>query len=154
MRQTVIEHLQAYDPEMLGVVERDGRPFSTLLEFFTVLIDTEPRAIALPRAPLSEVLGTTRPIFGAEAIEYRMPVATRVAGMLGIREYAPPTSPGMFDVLLAAPSPFVMTQSFRTSGRSVSHSDCAGGVLRYAPSRGVGIAVGERQFGVRHCGHP
>lgn len=151
----MIEHLQAYDPEMLGVVERDGRPFSTLLEFFTVLIDTEPRAIALPRAPLSEVLGTTRPIFGAEAIEYRMPVATRVAGMLA-RHPRVRNAHQSRHVRRAArgPSPFVMTQSFRTSGRSVSRSDCAGGVLRYAPSRGVGIAVGGRQFGVRHCGHP
>lgn len=112
LRQTVLEHLQAYDPELLGVVEREGRPFSTLLEFFTLLLDTEPRTVALPRAPLSEVLGTTRPIFGAEAVEYRSPTSTRVGGMLGIREYATPTSPGMFNELLAAPFPFVMTQSF------------------------------------------
>ncbi|WP_129778623.1 VirB4 family type IV secretion/conjugal transfer ATPase [Peristeroidobacter soli] len=112
LRRTVMEHLVAYDPELLGVVERDGRRFSTLLEFFTLLLDTEPRPVALPRAPLNEVLGTTRPIFGAEAIEYRMPSSTRVAGMLGIREYASPTSPGMFDALLAAPFPFLLTQSF------------------------------------------
>jgi len=120
LRQTVIEHLQAYDPEMLGVVKRHGRPFSTLLEFFTLLLDTEPRAVALPRAPLGEVLGTTRPIFGAEAIEYRLPAATRVAGMLGIREYATPTSPGMFNALLAAPFPFVMTQSFTFLSRAAA----------------------------------
>lgn len=120
LRQTVTEQLQTYDPEMLGVVERDGRPFSTLLEFFTLLLDTEPRAVALPRAPLSDVLGTTRPIFGAEAIEYRMPAATRVAGMLGIREYATPTSPGMFNGLLAAPFPFVMSQSFTFLSRATA----------------------------------
>jgi type IV secretion system protein VirB4 len=122
LRQTVLEQLNAYDPEALGVVERDGHRYSTLLEFFTLLIDTEPRSVRLPRAPLAEVLGTVRPIFGVEAIEYRLATATRVGAILGIREYATPTVPGMLDPLLSAPFPFVLTQSFTFLSKPASQA--------------------------------
>ena len=58
------------------------------------------------------MLATTRPFFGDEAIEYRMATQTRIGAMLGIKEYPTPTVPGMFNGLLTAPFPFVLTQSF------------------------------------------
>ena len=112
LRQTVLEQLSTYDAEALGVVERDGQRCSTLLEFLAILIDSVPREVRLPRAPLRDVLGTTRPIFGIEAVEYRLPSSTRVGAFMGIKEYATPTVPGMLDPLLSAPFPFVLTQSF------------------------------------------
>lgn len=112
LRQTVLEQLNAYDPEALGVVERDGQRYSTLLEFIALLVDSAPRSVRLPRAPLDEVLGTTRPIFGIEAVEYRLPSSTHVGAFMGIKEYATPTVAGMLDPLLSAPFPFVLTQSF------------------------------------------
>jgi type IV secretion system protein VirB4 len=120
LRQTVLEQLGAYDPEALSVVQRNGHHYSTLAEFLALLIDSVPRPVALPRAPLRDVLGTTRPIFGVEALEYRLPSSTRVAAFLGIKEYATPTRPGMLDALLSAPFPFVLTQSFAFLSRPAS----------------------------------
>jgi type IV secretion system protein VirB4 len=120
LRQTVLEQLSAYDPEVLGVVERNGRRYSTLLELLALLIDSVPHPVSLPRAPLGQALGTTRPIFGIEALEYRLPTSTRVAAFMGIKEYATPTSPGMLDGLLSAPFPFVLSQSFAFLSKAAS----------------------------------
>jgi len=68
--------------------------------------------VPLPAAPLNEALNTTRLIFGSETIEYRMPTHTRFGAMLGIKEYATPTTVGMYNPLLSAPFEFVLTQSF------------------------------------------
>src|SRR6185312_11695647 len=66
----------------------------------------------LPRAPINEVLTTSRLFFGTEALEYRLPTGTRSGAMLGIKEYPTPTQVGMYDQLLAVPFPLVLTQSF------------------------------------------
>jgi type IV secretion system protein VirB4 len=101
-----------YEPEPLGIYDRQGRRCSALLEFLSLLINGELQPVPLPRAPLSQVLTATRPLFGSEAIEYRMPSDTRVGAMLGIKEYPSPSIVGMFNALLSAPFPFVLTQSF------------------------------------------
>ena len=112
LSQTVRASLDRYDPEPLGVYRRGGRAYSRLLEFLSYLICGEAHAVPLPRAPVNEVLGCTRLLFGFEAIEYRLPAQTRVGAMLGIKEYPTPSTVGMFDRLLAVPFAFVLTQSF------------------------------------------
>jgi type IV secretion system protein VirB4 len=112
LAQTVVSSLARYDPEHLGVYAQGGRQRSSVLEFFGLLINAEERPIPLPTAPLNEVLSLTRVIFGREAIEYRLPTQTRFGAVLGIKEYATPTTVGMFDGLLSAPFEFVLTQSF------------------------------------------
>lgn len=104
--------LAPYEIEPLGIVRREGRPYSALLEFLGLLVNGEPRAVPLPMAPVSRILGTSRLFFGTELLEIRTPVARRWGAVLGIKEYATPTVPGMFDALLAAPFPLVLTQSF------------------------------------------
>ncbi|HTT03848.1 MAG TPA: VirB4 family type IV secretion/conjugal transfer ATPase [Steroidobacteraceae bacterium] len=104
--------LARYEPESLGIERRADRTYSRLLEFFALLINAESQPVALPRAPLNEVLATTRALFGSEVIEYRLPTETRLAAMLGIKEYPTPTLVGMFNALLAAPFEFVLAQSF------------------------------------------
>lgn len=98
----------------MGVYRLDGSEvlFSSLLEFHGVLINGEWQRMPLPRAPLNEVLATSRPFFGNEAMEYRTGTQTRVGAFLGIKEYPTPTAPGMFGSLLTASFPFVLTQSF------------------------------------------
>ncbi len=110
--QTVAASLARYEPERLGVYSLGGRCHSRLLEFFGVLVNAEWQAMPLPRAPLNEALATTRPLFGSEVIEYRLPSETRLAAVLGIKEYPTPTSVGMYNALLSAPFAFVLTQSF------------------------------------------
>ncbi|MGH8220132.1 MAG: VirB4 family type IV secretion/conjugal transfer ATPase, partial [Steroidobacteraceae bacterium] len=110
--QTVTAALARYEPESLGLENRNGRTYSRLLEFLAQLINAEYQPVPLPRAPLNEVLATTRPLFGTEVIEYRLPTETRLGAMLGIKEYPTPTIVGLFNALLSAPFAFVLTQSF------------------------------------------
>lgn len=120
LRQTVLASLDRYEPEVLGLYSRGGRPYSRVLEFFSYLLNVEKRPQSLPRAPLNTVLGAVRPSFGAETIEYRSPTNTALGAMLGIGEYATPTSPGIFNSLLSAPFPLILTQSFAFLPKSVS----------------------------------
>ena len=50
--QTVRAGLRHYEPEVLGVEQRDGRWYSRLLEFLALLINGESVPVPLPRAPL------------------------------------------------------------------------------------------------------
>ncbi len=112
LRQTLLSSLARYDAEVLGIYERGGRRYSRALEFLGCFINAEAQAVPLPRAPIREVLTSSRVIFGTEAIEYRSPSSTRFGAMLGVKEYPTPTMPGMYDALLSTPFPFVLTQSF------------------------------------------
>jgi len=86
------------------------------------LIDGEPHRVPLPRAPLDRVLGTTRPSFGLETLEFRSATHTRLGAMLGIKEYATPTAPGILNSLLSAPFPLVLSQSFAFLKKATSQS--------------------------------
>ncbi|HTY48239.1 MAG TPA: VirB4 family type IV secretion/conjugal transfer ATPase [Steroidobacteraceae bacterium] len=118
--QTMRAGLAHYEPEVLGVEHRGGRCYSRLLEFLALLLNGESVPMPLPRAPLHEVLATTRALIGGDVIEYRLPVGTRVAAVLGIKEYPTPTAVGMYDRLLSAPFAFVLTQSFAFLSKPVA----------------------------------
>ena len=112
LRSQVLAGLASYEPEVLGVAQREGRACSALLEFLGSLVNGERRQWVLPRAPVSDVLATSRLLFGPEAVEYRTPTHTRLGAFIGIKEYPTPSSPGMVNRLLTAPFPLVLTQSF------------------------------------------
>ena len=112
--------LAAYEPETLGCYFNQGRRYSSLLEFLGLLINGEWQRMPLPRAPLEEVLATTRLLFGWETIEYRLPTTSRFGACLGIKEYPTPTTPGILNRLLTAPFPFVLTQSFAFLAKSTA----------------------------------
>jgi type IV secretion system protein VirB4 len=110
------------EPEPLGLEVVGGLRRSRLIEFLGVLVNGERELWPLPRAPLNEVLATSRLLFGTEAMETRMPTATRLGACLGIKEYPTPTSPGLFNRLLTAPFPFVLTQSFTFLAKSTAQA--------------------------------
>lgn len=112
LAQTLQSALARYQPERLGTYLHNGRTHSSVLEFLAFLINGEWRRIPLPRAPLPHALVTSRLVFGREVLEYRQPSSTRVAAMLGIKEYPTLTPVGTFDRLLCAPFDFILTQSF------------------------------------------
>jgi type IV secretion system protein VirB4 len=112
LAQTLLAALESYGPVPLGVRHCGDRVDSELLTFLCLLVNGESVPRPLPRAPVNDVLATTRPLFGTELIEYRTPEATHYGAFLGIKEYPTPTQVGMFDALLKAPFPFVLTQSF------------------------------------------
>jgi type IV secretion system protein VirB4 len=112
LTETVRTALEVYEPEVLGLYRHQGRLCSQLLEFLGVLVNGEWQRMPLPRAPVNEVLATSRAFFGQELIEQRAATEMRWGAMLAIKEYPTPTTPGMFNGLLAAPFAFVLTQSF------------------------------------------
>jgi type IV secretion system protein VirB4 len=122
LSQTLLASLARYEPEPLALYSREGRLFSRVLEFFSLLITGERQRVPLPRAPLKDVLMTSRVLFGVEAVEYRLPTETRVGAMLGIKEYPTPSVVGMFNRLLSAPFPYVLTQSFTFLSKSAGQA--------------------------------
>ncbi|CAA9891710.1 Type IV secretion system protein virB4 [Candidatus Methylobacter favarea] len=122
LQQHVMAALNRYDPEPLGLYKKGPHYYSTLLEYFGLLINGEWQRIALPRSPLNEVLATSRLSFGSEAIEYRSATETRVAAILGIKEYPTPSVVGMFNGLLKAPFSFILTQSFTFITKAAAQS--------------------------------
>ena len=116
--QTLLASLARYDPEPLGVYRAGDVPCSSLLEYFGLLVNCEWQRMPLPLGPVNRALATSRLLFGTEAIEYRPPCGTSVAGMLGIKEYPTPSAVGMYNRLLAMPFAFVATQSFSFLAKS------------------------------------
>jgi type IV secretion system protein VirB4 len=123
LAQTLKASLARYEPELLGVYQGAGRWCSSLLEYLGLLVNGEAQCMPLPMGPLNGALATSRVLFGAEAIEYRLASGTRVGAMLGIKEYPTPSVVGMYNRLLSAPFAFVATQSFsfltKSSGQSL-----------------------------------
>jgi len=120
LAQTLRASLARYEPELLGTYRVGSGWCSSLLEYLGLLVNGEWRCVPLPRCAVNEVLATTRLFFGNEAIEYRTPSETRVGAMLGIKEYPTPTVAGMYDRLLSAPFPLVLTQSFAFLAKQTS----------------------------------
>jgi type IV secretion system protein VirB4 len=118
LTQTLLASLARYDPEPLGVYRASDVPCSSLLEYFGLLVNGEWQRMPLSFGPVNRALATSRLLFGTEAIEYRPPSGTRVAGMLGIKEYPTPSAVGMYNRLLAVPFAFVATQSFSFLAKS------------------------------------
>ena len=119
---TILASLEDCDPERLGLRDPGAKPHSKVLEFLAMLLDAEIRRVPLPRAPLYEVLATARCLIGGEAIEYRQAAGTRVGAVLGVKEYPTPTVVGMYDRLLSAPFPFILTQSFAFLSRPTAQA--------------------------------
>jgi type IV secretion system protein VirB4 len=122
LAQVVRAALARYEPEPLGAYRHGATWCSSLLEYFGVLVNGEWRHTPLPRGPVREALVTTRLMFGNEAIEYRLPTTTRVAAMLGIKEYPTPSAVGMYNRLLSAPIALVLTQSFTFLSRAAGQT--------------------------------
>lgn len=112
LAKEVEKNLSRYDPERLTTYERNGVIYSELLEFYQYLVNGYEQRMPLMRCNVQDTLVTSRPLFGREALEFRAPDRSSVAGALGIKEYPHPTVPGLFNELLRAPYEFVLTQSF------------------------------------------
>lgn len=112
LRETLRASLSRYEPEVLSLYKRAGRIYSEPLNLFATLINGEVCEVPMPWASLNQALVTSRLSFGTEALEYRLPTATRSAAILAIKEYPTPTQVAMFARLLSVPFPFVLTQSF------------------------------------------
>jgi type IV secretion system protein VirB4 len=144
LAQTLMASLSRYEPQRLGSYLHGSICYSTLLEFLGLLVNGEWRRVPLPRAPLSQALATSRLFFGVEAIEYRTPTMTRVAAMLGIKEYATPTLVGVYNRLLSAPFAFVLTQSFTFLSKGASQGLLQRQIHRMANAGDFGISQAQQ----------
>jgi len=122
LAQTLKASLARYEPEPLGTYLCGRVWCSSLLEYLGLLLNGEWQRMPLPAGPLHRALATSRLFFGIEAIEYRSPTATRVGAILGIKEYPTPSVVGMYNRLLSAPFPFVLTQSFAFISKAAGQS--------------------------------
>lgn len=113
-----------YDSRLLGVKKSPhGGHFCEILGFLGTLVNCGYYApMMVPQANIDQYLPNQRLFFGSRAIEANGTIGSRYAGIIGIFEYAPSTSVGMFDVFLQMPFSFVMTQSFSFANRSVAIS--------------------------------
>lgn len=112
LSKVILASLARYEPQPLGTYRSGSTWCSSLLEFLGLLINAEWRRMPLGPGPVAESLPGARLLFGAEAVEYRLPSSTRVGAFLGIKEYATPSIVGLYNRLLSAPFEFVLTQSF------------------------------------------
>lgn len=140
LAQTLTASLARYEPQRLGSYRSDDVWYSSVLEFLGVLINGEWRRVPLPSGPLAQALATSRLFFGTEAIEYRTPTATRVAAVLGIKEYATPNTVGLYNRLLSAPFAFVLTQSFAFLSKGASQGLLQRQINRMANAADFGIS--------------
>lgn len=106
--------LYRYDPQILGIVDRQGLAFSETAEFLGFLLSGTHRPVPISRERLRETLPQARPIFGrhGELGELRTVAGSRLFGMMELRDYPEATKPGHLDRLLGLPHEFVLTQSW------------------------------------------
>lgn len=106
--------LYRYDPQILGIVDRQGLAFSEIAEFLGFLLSGTHRPVPISRERLRETLPQARPIFGrhGELGELRTVAGSRLFGMMELRDYPEATKPGHLDRLLGLPHEFVLTQSW------------------------------------------
>jgi type IV secretion system protein VirB4 len=144
LAQTLTAALARYDPQRLGSYRSGGIWYSSLLEFLGVLLNGAGARVPLPRGPLAPALATSRLYFGTEAMEYRAPSATRVAAMLGIKEYATTSIVGAYNRLLSAPFAFVLTQSFAFLSKGASQGLLQRQINRLANAGDFAVSQAEQ----------
>ncbi len=116
----VTSSLNSYGPRVLGTYKHLGRLHSEVLEFLDFLVNGDWTPRSLPKQKLSDCLARNRPFFGADALELRGVVDSKVGAILGIAEYPEGTEPGLLNALLSAPFSFVLTQSFQFLSKPVA----------------------------------
>ena len=117
------QYLARYAPRPLGLYARGGLWFSEPMEAMRLVLTGRPGRVPIVRGHLGSALYTVRAIFARESLELRDVGDARYAGVLAVKEYPASTRPGLWDALLSAPFPFVISQSFaflsKASARAV-----------------------------------
>jgi type IV secretion system protein VirB4 len=116
----LVASLRYYDAERVALYERGGVWFSEPTEFFGYLANGAWERVALAPCRLRSLIGTTRPLFGAETIEIRRAGCTGYSALLGINAYPAETHPLYLDDLLTLPCELVVTQSFNFSRKDAA----------------------------------
>jgi len=120
----IVGGLAKYGAHVLGIVRRNGEPYSEPCEFLQLILSGGvARQMRLPRMAINGYIGGGRLHFGKRAMQVQAPAPEndRFGAMLSIKEYPPFTGPGMLDGLLQLPHEFILTQSFSISDKPIAH---------------------------------
>ena len=107
------------NPRLLGTYEHNGLVFSEPMELLQRIMTADERRVPLVRGHLGRAIYSDRVIFGEELFEIREPGASRLGGILSIREHAAGTYPGQLNALLEANFEFVLAQGFAFTGKQM-----------------------------------
>lgn len=110
--QDLVQLLRRYGPRPLSLYSEDGLVWSEPLSLINLLLTGETERVPLIRGPASGALASARLIFGREALEVRRATSSTYGGVFSIKEYPAQTRAGLWDGLLKAPYPFVISHSF------------------------------------------
>jgi type IV secretion system protein VirB4 len=141
---TVTRELARYGARPLGIVYRNGEPYSEPCEFFnSILTCGVPRKLRLPRMSIAAYVGTSRLHFSRRTLQTQGAVASdnRFGAMLSIKEYPPFSGPGMLDGLLQVSHEFVLTQSFTIADKPIAQERIARLQRQIGASDEAGSAV-------------
>lgn len=123
LTSNIVRDLSKYGARTLGVIHRDGEPYSEPSEFLnTILTCGIPRKMRLPRMGIANYVGTSRLHFSRRTLQTQgaTPDDNRYGAMLSIKEYPPFTGPGMLDGLLQVNHEFILTQSFTIADKPIA----------------------------------
>ena len=115
LNRALVMAMRRYDPELLGIEERDGHVYSKALEFLAELVNGERLPVPVCRGRFGDYLVQNRPLFAwhGEVGELRLLGGRRRFGMLEVFEYdGSGTAPGELDGLLRSKFELVLSQSF------------------------------------------
>ena len=119
----VTRELQKYGARPLGVVYRDGKPYSEPCAFVNTLLTCGvARDMRLPRMGIRSYVGTSCLHFSKRTLQAQGPTEAehRFGAMLSIKEYPPFSGPGMLDGLLQMNHEFICTQSFTLADKPIA----------------------------------
>lgn len=164
--EAMANEMAPYGPTVLGIVEREGQPYSEPVEFFnSIAMCGVPLWMRLPRMELKRFIGLSRLYFGKKSIQLdgRVEAEKRFASMLSIKEYPQFTAPGMLDNLLKVNHEFILTQTFTITDkpialerisrvqRQIGSSDASGSALETDVTHALNsLHTGEAIFGYHH----
>jgi type IV secretion system protein VirB4 len=116
------QYLARYGVRPLGLYPRNGQWFSEPLEVLRLILTGRREPVPLVRGHLGASLYSARVIFGREALEIRDAAEARYAGLFGIKDYPATTRPGLWNPLLSARFPLVVSQSFSFLSKSAARA--------------------------------
>ncbi|MCB5205162.1 VirB4 family type IV secretion/conjugal transfer ATPase [Neorhizobium sp. T786] len=117
--QTAIAALERYEPRVLGLYRGNNElMFSEPMEFLRLVGTSDEMPMPLVDGPIGGAVYADRVLFGKENIEIRLPDESKLAGILGIKEYPSKTRPGMLNAILSAKMECVLAQSFAFIAKS------------------------------------
>lgn len=120
--RTLEQFLTRYGPHRLSLQMRDGLWFSEPMELVRLILSGRAEPAPLVWGHLGEAAYLARVIFGRETLEIRDVTETRFAAILAVKEYPATTRPGLWNGLLDARFPFVLSQSFAFLSKSAARS--------------------------------